>query len=453
MIERSAIALLLTAETLAFYTFGELAMRVLPEPHNEVVSAPGFIAIGFVAFLAPAVIGWLGVGGVKQALVVGLVGLLVIYSALRLQYAHELALWDFSWGVDFVLDTGKVKDWVPSVLASSFFLVMTWAWASWRSRSGIWLENAPRSLAIPFLLVTLALLLTAASEGAVLVTRGGVVFYGVALAALAFSQLSQSGTNIGGLRAGGVTTLMLLGTGTFAILGVLLVGVFLEPLIDVLSTPVSAIAKAIAWFITWTIFFPLAWVLTHLVELLLGWLGRGDSDSAAFELPEMLVSPEGAEGNGDESESLASRVTRFTLAGGAIVFGIAVVGALIFILALIRRRSSDPEINAPEAERVGSLGEDLRGFARNLFRRDHRRKPLGEGVVRLYLDVLASSSDAGKPRSDGQTSQEFAPVLLSTFNLEVTDEITSAFENARYADRVPQEAMLEDLRRRWGQRG
>ena len=240
MIRRAALVLLLSAEALAFYTGGEVVMRIFPEPGNQLVSAPGFIVIAFVSFFAPAVLDWFGVGPGKRASVVGVVGLVVLYGALRLQYAGDLALWDFGWLSDFVVRTGTIKEWIPAVMTSSVLLVLLWAWAAWRSRSGVWIENAPRSLAVPFALVTLALLLTAPSEQAEFVTRAGVVFYGVALAALACSQLSQSGSSMGSLRSGSVTTALLVGTAAFAVLGVLLVGVLLEPLIDVLSEPASA---------------------------------------------------------------------------------------------------------------------------------------------------------------------------------------------------------------------
>ena len=450
MIRRAALVLLLGAEALAFYTVGEVIMRIFPEPGNELVSAPAFVIIAFVSFFAPAVLDWFGVGAGKRATAVGVIGLVVLYGALRLQYAGDLALWDFGWLTDFVLRTGTIKEWIPAVITSSFLLVLLWAWAAWRSRSGVWIENAPRALAPPFALVTVALLVSAGSEQAEFVTRAGVVFYGVALAALACSQLSQSGSNMGSLRSGGVTTALLAGTAVFALLGVLLVGVLLEPLIDVLSTPVSLVARGIAWFLTYALFIPIAWVLTNFFEFILGLLGVGNGEPPEIEVP---VPPETGEGASQASgDSVATRAARYTLAGGTIFLGVAAVAALIFILAVLRRRAGDRGQEASESEAAGSLGEDLRGAARNLLRRDRRREPAGEGVTRLYLEVLESARQGGAPRREGQTPHEFAPVLLSAFQRDVTDEITAAFEYARYAGRPPDEAMLADLRRRWEDR-
>ena len=122
MIGRAAIALLLAAEALAFYTVGEVLMRIFPEGSNELVSAPGFVVVAFVAFLTPVLLDWFAVEGGKRAATIGVVGLVVLYGALRLQYAHDFALWDFGWAVDFVLETGTLKEWIPPVVTSSILL-------------------------------------------------------------------------------------------------------------------------------------------------------------------------------------------------------------------------------------------------------------------------------------------------------------------------------------------
>ena len=451
MTARAALLLLLASEALAFYTVGEVVMRIFPEPGNELVNAPGFVLIAFIAFFAPAALDWFAVEGGRRATAITVLAFLVLYGALRLQYGHDLALWDFGWARDFVVETGKVRDWLAPVMTSGCLLLVTWSWAAWRSRSELWLDNAPRALVIPFIVVTIALVVTAGSEQAEVVTRGGVVFYGVALAALACSQLSQSGSSIGGLRSGGVTTVMLAGTAAFAALGVLLVGVLLDPLVDLLSTPALAVARGVAWFMTYVIFVPIAWVITNVFEFIFSLLGAGDSEPREIEPPGPLLGGEGAASEA-EGESLRARVTRYTLAGGVIFLGVAAVAAIIFILAILRRRAADAEPEGPESERAGSLGEDLRDAARGLLRRERRPEPAGEGVVRLYLDVLESARREGKPRPDAQTPHEFAPVLISAFHRDVTDEITAAFEYARYAGRPPDEATIADLRRRWENR-
>lgn len=453
MIGRAAIALLLAAEALAFYTVGELVMRILPEPGNELVSAPAFVIVGFLAFLLPSAFDWFAIEGWKRIVSIGVLGLVVLYGAMRIQYAGDLYLWDFGWLVDFVTATGTVRDWVLPVMASGVLLVVTWARSGWRSRSGIWLETAPRSLAIPFALVTIALIVSAGSELSEIVTRAGVVFYGIALAGLATSQLSQSGSGIGGLRSGGVTTLMLAGTAAFAVLGVILIGIVLEPLINVLTPPAAAVGNAIGWFLTYAFFYPIAWVFTHILEFILSFLG-GDGEPPQIDLPEPPEEATEAAGQGgDEAESLAERAARWGLAAGAIFLGVLGVAAVVFILAMLRRRDDEDDATGSESEHAGNLGDDLRDAARSLFRRDRGRpRPTGEGVVRLYQEVLESADRAGRPRAASQTPHEFAPILLNAFHRDVTDDITAAFEHARYSGRPPTEADLADLRRRWEQR-
>ncbi len=449
MIRRVAIALLIAAEALMFYTLGEVAMRVLSEPGNEVVNAPAFVIIAFVAFLSPLAFDWFALERRARVLATFVLGLVVFYGALRIQYASDLALWDFGWVNAFVTDTGSVEEWISAVLVSSLLLIGTWARASWRARDEVWIENAPRSLVIPFALVTLSLAFTAGSEQATVVTRGGVVFYGVALSALAASQLGQTGATIGTLRSGGVTTVMLVATGLFAALGVVLVGVLLDPLIDVLKVPVQASADVIVWVVTWVFFYPIVWVVGGLVDLIISLFGSSGGPPAEPQLESALDLVE-TDLDPDELDSdLVSETGQRVLAILALVAGVGVVGAIILVLAILSRRRGRSRDDGVETEGVGSPVEDLLQLARSLFRRDRARQPGGEGVVRLYLDVLDASRQAGQERAAGQTPREFAPTLSTTLQREITSEITTAFEDARYADRPPGESALADLRRRW----
>ena len=90
MIGRVAIVLLLAAEALALYTLGEVVMRIFPEPGNELVSAPAFVIVAFVAFLAPVALDWFGLEGGRRALAIGVVAFVVLYGALRPDMWPEL---------------------------------------------------------------------------------------------------------------------------------------------------------------------------------------------------------------------------------------------------------------------------------------------------------------------------------------------------------------------------
>ena len=160
-----------------------------------------------------------------------------------------------------------------------------------------------------------------------------------------------------------------------------------------------------------------------------------------------LVAAAGADGG-------LPRAGRYSLAILALVLGVGAVAGLALLIARLRRLAGDDAWRAAETERVGGIGGDLRDASRALFRRERRIAPSVEGVARLYLDVLEASRRAGAPRPPARTPREFAPVLAGTLGrAPVTDAVTDAYEQARYAGREPDADALADLRRRWEARG
>ncbi len=451
MIARAAIAALLAAEALAFYVAGELAARVLPEPHNAIAHGGAFVAVAYAAFLLPRAAGWFGLRGIARALALAAVALLALHAVLHLQYAGAPAFWDFRWALDFVTDPGAVGDMVPPVVVSAALLLGTWARSAWRARGEVWIDNAPRSLAAPFGLVTVALAIAAASgEAAPIVVRGGAVFYGVALTALACAQLSQGGATIGALRAGGVTAALLAAVAVFALAGVLLLGLFLDPILGALSTPAEAVGEGVMWFLTWTVLFPIGWLIVNLFEVLSELFGGGAPPEPVLPEPP----PEGL----DAQDPLAAardaegipRAGRYALAALALFLGLGVVVGILLLVARLRRDDGEGPRPAAESERIGGFGDDLRETARALLRRERRRPLPAEGVARLYGEVLEASRRAGAPREPARTPREFAPVLAGALGrATATDGITAAFEQARYAGREPDAGALAELRRRW----
>lgn len=454
MIAFAAVAALLAAEALAFHVAGELAARLLPEPRNAIVPAPAFVAVAYAAFLAPRAADWIGLAGRARAPALAAAALLLLYAALRVQYAGDLALWDFRWAADFVTAPDSVDEWIPPVVVSAMTLAGAWARAAWRAGGEVWIENAPRSLAPAFGVVTVALAIAAAGgEAAPIVVRGGVVFYAVALTALACAQLSGGGATIGGLRAGGVTLAMLAGVAVLALAGVLLVGVFLEPLLDALATPARAVVRGVAWLLTWAVFFPIGWLILNFFEVLRELFGSGAPPEPMLPEPP----PEGVQdplAAAAEAEGGLPRAGRYVLAVLALVLGIGALAGLALLVARLRRLAGDEAWRAAETERAGGLGGDLREAARALFRRERRAALPPEGVARLYLEVLEASRRAGSPRPPARTPREFAPVLAGTLGrAPVTDAVTDAYEQARYAGREPDADALAGLRRRWEARG
>jgi hypothetical protein len=136
----------------------------------------------------------------------------------------------------------------------------------------------------------------------------------------------------------------------------------------------------------------------------------------------------------------------------AIFVGAAILVATAFVR--LRNRRHGRVEDGREALSAGSLAEDFGGMLRGLFRRKPQPPPgyATTEATRLYLEVLARAERAGHARPAGETASEFAPELKATFATPVTDDITRAFEAARYAGREPDARTLEELRARW-QRG
>jgi hypothetical protein len=63
--------------------------------------------------------------------------------------------------------------------------------------------------------------------------------------------------------------------------------------------------------------------------------------------------------------------------------------------------------------------------------------------------VLARAEERGHARKLDRTPDEHAPELRRIFDSSVTDDITLAFEQDRYAGREPDPAFLSELEERW----
>ena len=457
MIAALAVAGLLAADALALYTFGELLAGGYVEGHRETPAAVLFVVVAFLGYGVPRVLDLWILGARKRLAVSAVIGVLVLYAALRITFASDLALWSFGWVEEFFLRYDAHGAVIGPLALGGILLLGAWARGSWRSSGEVWLEAVPRSLAIPFGLVTVFVVLATFGDRTGTVARGAVAFYGVALATLACSQLALSGATFGDLRAGSVTGALLGATGGVTVLGVVVVGVVFSVLADLFGPVVTGpIADGVLWFVQYVIFFPVIWVIAQIVEGLF-WLYdailRGGGDEEMREPPP--EQPQGQPGSGIEpaSDSALRRIGRYLFAGGILAGGVVVAAIVIALAALRRHRGDTGRDESVESEQAGGLGEDLRA-ALGLFRRGRSsRPPAGEGAVRLYLEVLQQAERSGVERPASRTASEFAPNLSSAFHTGVTDEITRAFEHARYAGRDPDPAALDDLRRRWREAG
>jgi hypothetical protein len=128
----------------------------------------------------------------------------------------------------------------------------------------------------------------------------------------------------------------------------------------------------------------------------------------------------------------------------------AAAAAVVAFFMRFRRRPRSGVDPSAGGSRTGSLAEDASGLWRSLLGRRRRRSASGgEGAVRLYLEVLQRAEERGRARPIGATPEEFQPQLEEAFHASVTDEITAAFEQSRYAGRPLDARTLHELERRW----
>jgi hypothetical protein len=191
---------------------------------------------------------------------------------------------------------------------------------------------------------------------------------------------------------------------------------------------------------------PIAWVIQKLIEL---FLGNRDPLPQLVDATQQRVGE--ASSNKTESQSALQQGVVYALRVLALAIILAVTAGLTVLFVRMRRRLRAVQLEAAQSGAAGSLGQDLRTLWGSLFQRESsgRRGEASSRAIRLYQDVLERAEETGHPRGVGQTAEEFAPTLADTFRAEVTDDITAAFEQARYADREPDAATLIELERRW----
>jgi len=435
-----AVIAALSAEALAVYTGAELVAAGYDDEHQGAVSAVTFVALSLIAYGLPRVLGDLGLAGRKATIAIAAASYVAIYGSLRIEFSGDLAIWDWSWMADFVRDAeATTRASGPAVMGGMLILAL-WARSSWRSAEGVDIETITRTIGIPFAVVTTIVVFAAATDRAGEVARAAVAFYAVAVVGLALSQSALSGATIGTLRAGSVTLTLLAGTAIATGIGVVVFSVVFGILGDQFGSLISDAINVVLL----AIFTPIAWVLEKIMSFLLG----GERTLPALQLPEQ-AGP--AQNDGSTADEPASRTV---IAFGRMLILLVTVAVGVALVAFFTRlraagRAARPD--APAASAAGSLGADLAAGLRSLFSRSPRPPipPPSTPAIQLYRDVLSRAERSGRPRSAGETAEEYAPALQGLFRTPVTDEITYAFEQARYAGREPDPSVVADLERRW----
>jgi hypothetical protein len=437
-----AVVASLLADAFLFAALAELFANAYSGPAPHAVAWWGFALVVASGFWLPRFLAGFDLPPRRAYLLTACGGLALVYLVIRIEIAGDVAIWNFAWVGDFLDDATEALERGGRGIVAVLLLGAAWARASYRAADEVEMESIPKSAAIPFALVTLIIIFGAASDRSGEVGRAGAAFFAFAIVALAASQLSLSGTTFGEARAGGTAGLLLVGAVAASAVG-LVVFTVVAPIVGPIVGPV--VGKVVE--VTLTILLtPLAWALTEFFQLIMG----GDNP---FEgLSENLVQRSGEAASGEPDEqSPVSRASVYLLRVLALLAMGVLVSALVLVFVRLRKRQAARLVDATATGVAGDFRDDLRGWLRSLVpgRRGKDLDPGGSDAARLYLEVLHRAEHQGHPRRDGATPREYLPELHETFPTNVTDDITAAFEEARYGGREPDPRLLEELRRRW----
>lgn len=441
MIAAIAIIASLLADAFLFATLAELiAAGYTDDPHAA--SAWAFCLVALAGYGLPRILEGFEVSSRTALAITGLGGLLLIYTLVRITSAGDIAIWDLAWIRDFLRAAATTADRGGHAITAAVLLLATWGRSSLRAGDDIEMESIPRSFALPFAFVTAFVVVGAITDRSGEVGRSGAAFYAVAIISLACAQLALSGATFGEMRAGSTAGVMLLATGGAAVVVLLVIGLFTAVLGPIVGPVISSGTQ---WILT-IVLTPFAWVLTKLFEFLFaGASPLQDLTEATRQTTQDAGQPK------PEDHSAAGEAGLFMLRMFALLLFFAAAAAVVTVFVRLQKRRNAATVDGREVGIAGNLREDFGSMFRSLFRRPAHREAgyASTEATRLYLEVLGRAETTGHNRPAGETASEFAPELKQAFATPVTDDITQAFEAARYGGREPDARAIAELRRRW----
>lgn len=439
MMARLCVACLLCAEALALYAFAELiANGYSTEPHA--VAAWAFVVAIGAAYLVPHIVGRLVESERTARTCITIAAVVVVYGLLRTQFGYDLEIWNFGWIADFLSTPADTFNAGSHAMIGFVFILGAWLWGAYRSNNDIEPELVARTIAPPFIAVTVIVVVGAGTDRAGEIGRAAVAFYAFDVLALVLSQLTLSGANLGSVRTGGVVATLMGGTVAVVLAGLVGVTVAFAFVGPIVGPPLGAgIDRLLTWVLT-----PFAWALEHLFEMLF----RGHGFPKLTPNDVKPAPPQTHPGKQPAGEAISLYALR---ALGVVILVVGVAGVLALV-ARLRTRGNRTDTVVTTVGTAGGLRDDAGDFLRRLFHRPARAANAhDDAATRLYLDVLHEAEKRGAARPPSVTAAEFVEPLRRTFPSAATEEITAAFEQARYAGRLPDEEALQRLRDRWQQ--
>jgi hypothetical protein len=269
--------------------------------------------------------------------------------------------------------------------------------------------------------------------------------YGVlAIGTLAAFNAPERAT-VASIGGGWVPGIAVLSAITLAV--ALAIGAFGDSATDALSPlggPLEPAGRALRDFVL----APIIWVVAQPFRFLAWLVGLANNGQETMRpLPQQME-----EKPAEDNDEQPGWVRALTIAGASVAAALALSFAVWLIWRALRRRGHRGGGGGEPNETVEPvpLGLDLGGMLgaiRGRFRRGRAANAVA--IRRLYGEMLTEAEERGLSRPASATPLQFAPSLDARFGSGVPSEISEAFVESRYAERVVDEERVRRLEERW----
>ena len=408
----------------------------------------GVVAVVFVSFSISRLLmnSDLSIGVIRAWGIV--MSLLVFYVIVRVDFFHDLRLWDFSWVDKLFLDTSDaLKSQEAKTAATGIPLLwLVWMRGVIRGQQHISFESVAGNFAIGVLVVAIVEAFVGVVDAPATVGHVAVPYIAVGLLAIATTQAAKGdgdadrpfSTTFLGVIGGAILVLTVLG-----LLFALADFGALAHAMGVASEAVGAVLSRLIYYILYP--FILATILMF-EGLKAIWTSiYGDRPPIEIQRGETPTPVDTNTTPADVPEWF-NWILRLIIGVPVVA---AVLGGLWFLFAKYTKRpESDEKKDSTYAE--GRLGADLGDLLGNLVRRF--RPGAGrelDPARRLYFDMLHGAADRDMERRPNETPLEFAPRLDQAFTASTPSRITAVFDDVRYGALTRDRAEIDRLRAEW----
>jgi hypothetical protein len=407
----------------------------------------GVVAVVFISFSISRLL-------MSSDLSIGLIrawgiaaSLLVFYVIVRVDFFHDLRLWDFSWVDKLFLDTSAALEGQAAKNAATGIPLLWFVWMRgvFRGQQHISFESVAGNFAIGVVVMALVEAFVGVVDAPATVGHIAVPYIAVGLLAIATTQAARAeadedrpfATTFLGVVGGAILVLSVLGL-LFALAD--LGG--LAHALGVVSGAVGVVVSRVIYYVLYP--FILATIL--LMEGLKAIWTAVYGDRPPIEIDRGTPTPVDQVTEPAEVPEWFNWVLRFLF---GVPIAAAIIGGLWFLFSKYQKRPVEDK-QTESTYQEGRLGADLGDLLGSLVR---RLRPGGgkdlDAARRLYFDMLHTAQDRGIERQPQETPLEFAPHIEETFGGTAPSRITAVFDDVRYGGLTRPRVEVEQLRAEW----